>query len=118
MRGEQSKELVHVGAGRAVRSRALAPALGAGSRALALAARSPAVRRAAMAGIAFAVGYRLSAMLRSGGLPQAASAARDVYRATVEDNREAQGRLVGGWVRGSVTVFSTVYRFLDKEAPE
>ena len=73
------------------------------------------MRRAALAGVAFGVGYQVSRALRSGGLPQLAGEARDVYRAINGNDTEVRGLLAGSWVRQSVTVISSVYGFLDRE---
>ena len=86
-----------------------------GSRALALWGRSPAIRKAALAGAAFGLGYQLSRMARSGTLPRLASDARDFYKLASGEEPEAEGRMASGWVRESVTIISAVYGFLDRD---
>ena len=114
MMDEESRALVPLRAARTVVGRAQSPAVRAGTRALALLARNAGVRRAAVAGVAFGVGFQVSRVLRSGQLPQAASTAKDVYRALSQQDPVAEGRLAAGWVRESITVISTVYDFLDR----
>ena len=89
------------------------PALRFGTRAVVALARNPLVRRAALVGAAFVVGYRLSRMSQAGAMPRLAEGVREVYRAANGDV-EAEGRLAGGWVRESITIVSSVYRLLDK----
>ena len=114
MQDDEGKALVPVVAAPRAKGEARPPAVDIASRALALAARSPAVRRAAMAAVAFGLGYQVSRMLRAGRLADLAAVARDVYRANAEGGPEAEGRVAGGLVRQSVTVVAAVYRTLDR----
>ncbi|MDA1036624.1 MAG: hypothetical protein O3B65_07075 [Chloroflexi bacterium] len=85
-----------------------------GTRAISSLVKNGPARRVALVGAAFGVGYQLSRMSRSGGLPRFADDLKDIYRAANGDVG-AEGRLVGGWVRESITIVSAAYKFLDKD---
>ena len=85
-----------------------------GTRVLVALAKNVPVRRVALAGAAFGVGYQLSRMSRKGGLPRFADDLKDIYRAANGDVT-AEGRLTGGWVRDSITIVSAAYKFLDSD---
>ena len=86
-----------------------------GLRALSALGRNQAVRKAALAGAAFGVGYQLSRMARSGTLPQVTDGLRDLYRVATGAEPLTNGPRASGWVRESVTVISAVYGFLDRD---
>lgn len=85
-----------------------------GTKALASLAKNGPARRVALAGAAFGVGYQISRMTRAGGLPRLADNLQDIYRAANGDVT-AEGRLMGGWVRESITIVSAAYRLLDQD---
>ena len=85
-----------------------------GTRALASLAKNGPMRRVALVGAAFGVGYQLSRMSRGGGLPRFADDLKEIDRAANGDVG-AEGRLAGGWVRESITIVSAAYKFLDKD---
>ena len=89
-----------------------------GSAALAAIGRSPAIRKAALVGAAFGVGYQVSRWTRSGTLPQIAEDVKDLYRVANGGSPSAEGRIAGGWVQESFTVISAVYGFLDRDEDE
>ena len=91
------------------------PAVRLGTSALAALGRSPTVRKAALVGAAFGVGYQVSRWARSGALPQIAEDVKDIYRVANGGDPSEQGRIAGSWVRESVTVISAVYGFLDRD---
>ncbi len=98
-------------------SRALVPA-GApvprrrtgGMNALARAVRSPGVRRATAAGVAFALGFQLSRVLRAGRLWRLGSSARHAYRTVTGDESPTAAWSRGGWAWRSLTVVAVAYR--------
>jgi hypothetical protein len=73
------------------------------------------MRKAAVIGAAFGVGYQLSRLARSGGLPQLLHDVKDVYQVANGGGPSADGRIAGNWVRESFTVISAVYGFLDRD---
>lgn len=85
-----------------------------GTRALVTLAKNGPVRRVALAGAIFGVGYQLSRMSRNGGLPRFAGDLKEIYRAANGDVT-AKGRLTGGWVRESITIVTAAYKFLDND---
>jgi hypothetical protein len=91
------------------------PAVRLGTAALSALVRSPAVRKAALVGAAFGVGFQVSRLARSGSLPQIAGDVKDLYRVANGGDPSVDGRLAGGWVRESFTVISAVYGFLDRD---
>lgn len=72
------------------------------------------VRQAVLTGAAFALGYQLSRMMRTGRLPALFETAQDAYRAASSSDPVAEGRLAGQRVRRSMTVVSTVYGYVDR----
>lgn len=86
-----------------------------GTSAMAILSRSPAVRKAALLGAAFGVGYQVSKWARSGSLPKIAGDVQDLYRVANGGDPSADGRIAGSWVRESFTVISAVYGFLDRD---
>ena len=86
-----------------------------GLRALSALSRNQAVRKAALAGAAFGMGYQFSRMARSGTLPQAADGLRDLYRVVTGAKPLTDSPMASGWVRESVIVISAVYGFLDRD---
>jgi hypothetical protein len=86
-----------------------------GLRALSALSRNQAVRKAALAGAAFGMGYQLSRMARSGTLPQSADGLRDLYRVVTGAEHLTDSPMASGWVRESVIVISAVYGFLDRD---
>ena len=92
------------------------PAWRLGGAALAKLSRSPAVRKAALVGAAFGVGYQVSKLARSGALPQIANEVQDIYRVANGGDPAQEGRIAGMWVRESLTIISAVYGALDRDA--
>ena len=81
-----------------------------GLGALARALRSPQVRRAAAAGVAFGLRFQLSRALRAGRLWRLGSSARHAYRTAMGDESPATAWRRGGWAWRSLTVISVAYR--------
>jgi hypothetical protein len=110
----ESKALVPLTRSRAIEygSRSLAVR---GARVLVALAGNPVVRRAAVTGVAFGVGFQLSRTLRAGRLPELVGAARDIYRVANGDDVTAEGRLAGRWVRESITVIASVYGYAKQD---
>ncbi len=115
MAEQEQRALVPVVTGTAARAAERLPARGVWDRALALLSDAPAVRRAAVVGVAFGAGFQLSRMWRAGRLRGVPSTARDVYRGFKHSDPEAEGRLAGNWVRYSFSVVSTLYGIVDRD---
>ena len=105
---------MHDSESRALVPAARAPLRGAGVRALVLAARSPAVRRAVMAGAALGLAYQLSRGLRGRRLARLGSSVWDAYRTVAKGEPPAEDWREGGWVRRSLTVVSVAYTIADR----
>jgi hypothetical protein len=86
-----------------------------GGKALAAFGRSPTMRKAALVGAAFGVGFQVSKLARSGALPQIAGEAQELLRVANGGEPSEDGGLAGGWVRESYTVISAVYGFFDHD---
>ena len=83
--------------------------------ALARAVRSPGVRRAAAAGVAFGLGFELSRALGAGRLWRLGSAARHAYRTAAGNESPATAWRRGGWAWRSLTVVSVAYRAVQRD---
>ena len=105
---------MHDSESRALVPVARAPLRRGGARALVLAARSPVVRRAVMAGAALGLAYQLSRRLRGQRLARLGSSVWDVYRTVARGEPTAEGWREGGWVRRSITVVSVAYTIADR----
>ena len=102
-----SRALMPVGEA-ALRGRRTSPAA-----ALVRAARSPLLRRAAAAGVAFGLGLQLSRALHAGRLWRLGSTARDAYRVATGRESPSSAWRKGGWARRSLTVVAVVYRVAE-----
>ncbi len=85
-----------------------------GMGALARAVRSPRVRRAAVAGAAFGLGFQLSRALHAGRLWRLGRAARHAYRTVAGDESPATAWRRGGLAWRSLTVVSIAYRVVQQ----
>ena len=84
--------------------------------ALARAVRSPHLRRAAAAGVAFGLGFQLSRALRAGRLWRLGSSVRRAYRTATGDESPSTAWRRGGWAWRSLTVISVAYRVSQRDA--
>jgi len=84
------------------------------SRAIALRPDGAVVRRAALVGLAFGVGFQLSRVLQSRRVTDATAVARDAVRPPARDGAERGGAGTVRWVRQSVTVLSMVYGIVER----
>lgn len=75
-------------------------------------AQAPLARRAAMAGLAFVAGYKLSRMIERSGIADLAGSAHQLYRAAVDRDPQAEGQIGGAWVRETLTV---IYGLIEKD---
>ena len=73
------------------------------------------VRKAALVGAAFGVGYQVSKWARSGRIPPVAVVVKDIYRTANEGDLSSHGRITEGWIQESLTVISAVYGFLGRD---
>ena len=115
MAQDQNKAMVPVNSPSIAPTAPRHPAVRFGTSALAALGRSPAVRKAALVGAAFGVGYQVSRWARSGTLPQIAGGVKELYRVTNGGDASTEGRLAGTGVRESFMVISAVYGFLDRD---
>ncbi|MCH8847965.1 MAG: hypothetical protein IIC32_03205 [Chloroflexi bacterium] len=92
---------------------ALRPA--GGMVALARALRSPRLRRAAVAGAAFGLGFQLSRALRAGRPWRLGSAARRADRTAAGDEPPATAWRQGGWAWRSLTIVTVGYRAFQRD---
>jgi hypothetical protein len=107
--------LVPVVKGRVVAGRVRIPAKGVRARALALRPDAALVRRAALVGLAFGVGFQLSRVLHSRRATDTTAAARDAVRPPARaDGAERAGAGTVRWVRRSMTVLSVAYGIVER----
>ena len=86
-----------------------------GTSALVALGKSPAMRKAALIGAAFGVGYQVSRLARSSALPRIIEDVKDVYQVANGGDPSADGWIAGSWVRESFTMISAVYGVLDHD---